>query len=169
MTEALDSQLRDSLRDLRLVILDVDGVLTDGRFTLDNAGHETKTFHTQDGYGIRRLIDAGIVVAIITGRRSGAVEHRARELGISPVIQGARDKAAAIRELLTETGIQSEHALAVGDDIPDLAMFEAVATAVAVANAVPELKKRAHYVTQRSGGAGAVREIADLIVKSRTD
>ncbi|MEL6214371.1 MAG: HAD hydrolase family protein, partial [Pseudomonadota bacterium] len=90
-------------------------------------------------------------------------------LGISPVIQGARDKAAAIRELLAETGIQSEHALAVGDDIPDLAMFEAVATAVAVANAVPEIKKRAHYVTQRSGGAGAVREIADLIVKSRSD
>ncbi|MEM6817365.1 MAG: HAD hydrolase family protein [Pseudomonadota bacterium] len=169
MAEALPPGLLEALRAIRLVILDVDGVLTDGRFTLDNAGNETKTFHTQDGYGIRRLIDAGITVAIITGRRSGAVEHRARELGISPVIQGARDKAIAIEELLAETGIQSGQALAVGDDIPDLAMFEAVATGVAVANAVPELKERAHYITARSGGAGAIRELADLIVKSRTD
>ena len=164
---SIDTALQQQLASLKLLVLDVDGVLTDGKFSLDHEGRETKTFNTQDGYGIRRLLDSGVVVAIITGRSSGAVTHRAKELSIPFVIQGARDKATAIRELLDANQIQPTNAAAMGDDVPDLDMFRAVALPIAVANAVPEVKREAVVVTHRRGGDGAVREIADLILSCR--
>lgn len=162
-----ESRLQQQLAAIGLLVLDVDGVLTDGRFTLDEEGRETKTFHTQDGFGIRQLIDNGIVVAIITGRRSGAVAARARELDIEHVIQGARDKTAAIKELMNSTGITKDRAAAVGDDIPDLAMFAAVGLPIAVNNAVDTVKAAATMITDRQGGHGAVREISDLILRCK--
>lgn len=150
-----------------LVVLDVDGVLTDGRFTLDEAGNESKTFNTQDGYGIRRLLDAGIVVAIITGRSSGAVTTRAAELGVNHVFQGCRDKREAIVSLLASVGVERERAAAVGDDMPDLPMFQATGLAFAPANAVAEIAAAADLQTRRAGGHGAVREIADFLIAAR--
>ncbi|MEL7024301.1 MAG: HAD hydrolase family protein [Pseudomonadota bacterium] len=165
----IDTDLRKRLAALELLVLDVDGVMTDGKFALDHKGRETKTFNTQDGFGIRRLLDAGIVVAIITGRSSGAVTHRANELGIGHVVQGARDKAQAIRELLEANGVEATNAAAMGDDVPDLDMFQTVAVPIAVANAVDDVKDAAALVTQKHGGEGAIREIADLILDCRDE
>lgn len=150
-----------------LVVLDVDGVMTDGRFTLDESGNESKTFNTQDGYGIRRLLDAGIEVAIITGRSSGAVTTRAAELGVRHVFQGCRDKRGAIDALLASLGVERERAAAVGDDMPDLPMFEATGLAFAPANAVADIAAAADLRTRREGGHGAVREIADFLIAAR--
>lgn len=149
---------------IRLVVFDVDGVMTDGRFTLDESGNESKTFNTQDGYGIRRLLDAGIDVAIITGRSSGAVTTRAAELGVRHVFQGCRDKRDTIASLLESLGVERERAAAVGDDMPDLPMFEATGLAFAPANAVADIAAAADLQTRRGGGHGAVREIADFLI-----
>ncbi|MEO0575900.1 MAG: HAD-IIIA family hydrolase [Pseudomonadota bacterium] len=156
-----------ALGALKLIVFDVDGVMTDGRFALNSTGEETKTFHTQDGFGMRRLLDHGIAVAVITGRDSGAVSARMRELGVEHVFQGCRDKAATIDTLLATLAIESQHAAAVGDDIPDLAMFDAVAVRIAVANAVAEVHRAAGWVTVKQGGHGAVREIADAVIAAR--
>ena len=110
------------LANLKLVAFDVDGVFTDGRFYLSDDGVESKAFHTQDGYGIRRLIESGIAVAVISGRRSGAVDRRMQELGVSHVVQGCRDKVAALDEIADSLGIAVEESAYVGDDIPDLAV-----------------------------------------------
>ena len=152
------------LAELRLVAFDVDGVFTDGRFYLSDDGVETKAFHTQDGYGVRRLIEAGIEVAVISGRRSGAVEKRMDELGVAHVVLGCKDKVAAMDELAASLGIEVRDCAYVGDDIPDLALLERVGFAVAVANAVQSVQERCDYITRRPGGAGAVREVCDLVV-----
>ena len=154
----------ERLAELRLVAFDVDGVFTDGRFYLSDDGVETKAFHTQDGYGVRRLIEAGIEVAVISGRRSGAVEKRMDELGVAHVVLGCKDKVAAMDELAASLGIEVRDCAYVGDDIPDLALLERVGFAVAVANAVQSVQERCDYITRRPGGAGAVREVCDLVV-----
>lgn len=156
-----------TLGEIKLIVFDVDGVMTDGRFTLDSDGLETKTFHTQDGYGMRCLLDQGIAIAVITGRSSGAVSARMQELGVAHVFQGCRDKAATIASLLTSLSLDARHTAAVGDDVPDLAMFHAVATPIAVANAVPEVFDAANWVTKKPGGHGAVREIAEAVLNAR--
>ena len=163
-TEVLDTRLAA----LRLVVFDVDGVFTDGRFTLDADGAESKTFNTQDGYGIRRLREAGLEVAVISGRNSAAVDARMRELDVAHVYQGCRDKHGTITTLAGQLGVGREQILAVGDDIPDLALFEAAGVRVAVANAVSEIRAAADIVTSHPGGHGAVREIADRILSART-
>ena len=154
----------ERLAELRLVAFDVDGVFTDGRFYLSDDGVETKAFHTQDGYGVRRLIEAGIEVAVISGRRSGAVEKRMDELGVAHVVLGCRDKVAAMDELAASLGIEVRDCAYVGDDIPDLALLEHVGFSVAVANAMQSVQERCDYITRRPGGAGAVREVCDLVV-----
>lgn len=159
--------LRELAGGLRLVVLDVDGVLTDGRFTLDANGNESKTFNTQDGFGIRRLLDAGVQVAIISGRNSRAVDARMSELGVDHVFQGCREKRAVINELMAKLGVKQEQTAAVGDDMPDSAMFEAVGLRFAVANAVGELVALADLTTRRGGGHGAVREIADFVLDEK--
>ena len=149
---------------IRLVAFDVDGVFTDGRFYLSNDGVESKAFHTQDGYGIRQLINAGIAVAVISGRRSGAVERRMAELGVNHVIQGCRDKVAALDDLLGTLKLTTEQCAFVGDDMPDLPLLKTVGFSIAVANAVPEVRDQCDYTTTASGGFGAVREVCELVL-----
>ncbi|MEO0614789.1 MAG: HAD hydrolase family protein [Pseudomonadota bacterium] len=167
LIEMAPPELVSAAADIALIVFDVDGVMTDGKFTLDEAGNESKTFNTQDGFGIRRLIEAGINVAVITGRSSGAVTARTAELGIEQVFQGCRDKHAAITGLLSTLGVEHARAAAVGDDMPDLPMFEATGVAFAPANAVTAVASRADLITRRPGGDGAVREIADFIIAAR--
>jgi 3-deoxy-D-manno-octulosonate 8-phosphate phosphatase (KDO 8-P phosphatase) len=152
--------------DIRLVAFDVDGVFTDGRFYLADNGVESKAFNTQDGFGVRQLLDAGIEVAVISGRRSGAVERRMAELGVRHVIQGCRDKVAALEDLAAKLNMLTEQCAFVGDDIPDLPLLNAVGFAIAVANAVPGVREHCDYVTTARGGYGAVREVCDLILGS---
>ncbi len=159
----------DRLSDIRLVAFDIDGVFTDGRFYLSDDGSETKAFHTQDGYGVRRLLDAGVEVAVISGRRSPAVEHRMSELKVRHVVLGCKDKVAAFDELIASLGIDAADCAFVGDDMPDLALLEHVGLSIAVANAVQTVQERCDYVTRRPGGFGAVREVCDLVAASRSD
>lgn len=157
------------LTEIRLVAFDIDGVFTDGRFYLSDDGVETKAFNTQDGFGLRRLLDAGVEVAVISGRRSGAVEHRMRELGVRHVFLGTRDKIAAFDSLVTNLGIDAAHCAYVGDDIPDLPLLERAGYSIAVANAVTEVRDYCDYTTLARGGHGAVREICDLILGARKE
>ena len=159
----------DRLSAIRLVAFDIDGVFTDGRFYLSDNGSETKAFHTQDGYGVRRLLDAGVEVAVISGRRSPAVEHRMAELGVRHVVLGHKDKVAALDELIASLGIDAADCAYVGDDIPDLALLEHVGLPIAVANAVQVVQEHCDYITRKPGGFGAVREVCDLVAGSRGD
>lgn len=154
-------------REVELLILDVDGVLTDGRLHYSDGGVETKAFHAQDGAAIKMLQGAGIPVAIVSGRDSAAVARRARELGIAHVHQGAEDKARALSALCRATGIAPERMAHVGDDIPDLALFDRVGFRVSVPGAHPAVAAEADYVTGTAPGAGAVREVCHLILVAR--
>ena len=157
------------LSQVRLVAFDVDGVFTDGRFYLTEDGVESKSFNTQDGFGIRRLIDAGIEVAVISGRQSGAVDRRMAELGVSNVVQGCRDKVAALETLAARFNISAARCAYVGDDIPDLPLLKTVGFSVAVANAVADVRDYCDYTTVSAGGSGAVREVCELILAARND
>ncbi len=152
---------------IRLFFIDVDGVLTDGRITLNEQGEETKTFHARDGLGLKMIMTAGIQVVIMTGRDSRAVSHRADELGIQDVYQGVADKRALCRRILGETGIKKREAACMGDDLPDLAMFDEVGLRIAVSDAAIELRARADFVTIARGGHGAVREACEWILKQQ--
>lgn len=152
---------------IRLLALDVDGVLTDGRLYFAEDGQEFKTFDTQDGHGIKMLQQAGVAVAIITGRNTRLVERRARNLGVAHLMQGREDKLVALRELSAQLGIALGHIAYVGDDWPDLPAIRAVGLGVAVANAHAELRMHAAYTTALGGGRGAVREVCDLILKAQ--
>ena len=152
------------LTELRLVAFDVDGVFTDGRFYLSDDGIEAKAFNTQDGFGIRQLLGAGIEVAVISGRRSGAVERRMNELGVRHVFLGTRDKTAVFDSLISELGIDAADCAYVGDDVPDLPLLERAGYSIAVANAVAAVRDYCDYTTLAPGGHGAVREICDLVL-----
>ena len=158
----------DKLGDVRLVAFDVDGVFTDGRFYLSDDGVETKAFHTQDGYGVRQLLNAGIEVAVISGRKSAAVERRMAELEVPHVVLGCKDKVLAMNELASKLGLDASACAYVGDDLPDLPLLEHVGVSVAVANAVPALLERCDYVTVKPGGFGAVREVCELVISMRS-
>lgn len=153
--------------DLKLVAFDVDGVFTDGRFYLSDDGTESKAFHTQDGFGIRQLLKAGIEVAVISGRKSGAVERRMSELGVQHIIQGCADKPAAFDSLSRALGIAAGESAYAGDDIPDLPLLSKVGFSIAVANAVSAVREYCDYTTVAAGGFGAVREICELVLASR--
>lgn len=165
----MSGELTDKARAIELLILDVDGVLTDGRLYFDNAGGEMKAFSTLDGHGIKLLQKAGVRVGIITGRTSELVARRARDLGVSLVIQGREDKWAALEEQLPGLGIAPEAIACMGDDWPDLAIMSRVALALTVPNAHPAVLERAHWVSRNGGGSGAVREACDLILQARGD
>ncbi len=152
---------------VELAIFDVDGVMTDGRLYYTHDGHELKAFHSQDGLGMKRLMAAGITIAIITGRRSPVVANRMAELGVAHVFQGRIDKLAAFDELTAKVRIPPERACYVGDDVIDLPLLERVGLAITVPNAHPEVVPRAHWVTARAGGEGAVRDVCDLLLKAR--
>ena len=151
---------------VRLFLVDVDGVLTDGGIFFDGNGVETKRFHVRDGHGIKMMQRAGIEIGIITGRTSEAVRFRAEELGISLVRQGVFDKVAAWREILGEKGISPEESAYVGDDIVDVSLLRQVGFAATVADAEEYVLSEADYVSSRPGGHGAVREIIEFVLKS---
>jgi len=152
---------------IRLLCLDVDGVLTDGRLVFDNSGNELKRFHVRDGLGIRLWLEAGHEVAIISSRSSEAVTRRAGELGISHVHQGCTDKLAALESVCAATGVAPAQAAAMGDDLPDLPVLNAVAMPIAVSDAAPEVRDAATWVTETPGGHGAVREVIERLLSSQ--
>jgi len=153
--------------EVALVVLDVDGVLTDGRLWFGPDGEQSKVFDVRDGHGIKRLLEAGVRVAVISGRRSAAVDARMRELGVKDVAQGVADKAQALAELLRRAGIESRHAACLVDDTPDLGLMAAVGLPAAVADAHPEVLTAARHVTRAPGGRGAVREFCDWLLAAR--
>ncbi len=157
----------DKAKRIRLLIIDVDGVLTDGGLQFDNRGEEYKTFNSLDGHGIRMLLDNDIDVAVITGRQSGIVEHRMRELGVNRVYQGHRDKLPAFGQLLDDTGLAAEEVAYIGDDLPDLRVMSRVGFAIAVQNAHAFVKQHCDFVTTHQGGQGAVREVCDFLLQAR--
>lgn len=156
--------LLEKAAGIQMLVLDVDGVLTDGSLYFDNQGNEMKAFSTRDGLGMRCLQRHGIELALITGRTSKIVEKRADQLGIKHVYQGRNDKLKAFGELLKATGLSAEVVCYAGDDWIDLPVLERVSLAVTVADADDVVKSRVHWVTSRAGGKGAVREICDLIM-----
>ncbi|WP_202598792.1 3-deoxy-manno-octulosonate-8-phosphatase KdsC [Vibrio sp. V23_P3S9T160] len=157
----------DIAKQIKLLICDVDGVFSDGLVYMGNQGEELKTFHTRDGYGIKSLMNAGIEVAIITGRQSKIVENRMAVLGITLVYQGQDDKVKAYNDIYRQLNIAPEHTGYIGDDLIDWPVMEKVALKVCVADGHPLLVKRANYVTHIKGGHGAVREVCDLILQAR--
>lgn len=157
------------LASIRLVAFDVDGVFTDGRFYLSDDGVETKAFNTQDGFGIRQLLKAGIEVAVISGRRSAAVERRMAELGVEHVILGSSDKAAAFDELAARLNISAEQAVFVGDDIPDLPLLSKAGYSIAVGNAIKAVREYCDHTTTARGGHGAVREVCELVLAAQSE
>jgi 3-deoxy-D-manno-octulosonate 8-phosphate phosphatase (KDO 8-P phosphatase) len=154
-----------ALSRIKLLLLDVDGVMTDGRIIFDSQGGETKAFDVKDGHGIKLVQRAGIRVGIITGRQSAIVDRRAAELGIELVYQGAKDKTLPFREILQKLSLRPEEVAYVGDDVVDLPVMRQVGFAATVADAVDEVKDTAHMVTRLGGGRGAVREICDYLLK----
>jgi 3-deoxy-D-manno-octulosonate 8-phosphate phosphatase (KDO 8-P phosphatase) len=160
-------ELRERARRIRLLVLDVDGVLTDGRLYISPTGEELKVFHVRDGSGLVALQRAGVAVAIISGRDSAAVTRRAAELGIRHVRQGVADKAAELASLTRELGVAAAETACVGDDTPDLPMLQAAGLAIAVGDAHAALGPVVHWVTSAAGGRGAVREVCDLLISAR--
>jgi 3-deoxy-D-manno-octulosonate 8-phosphate phosphatase (KDO 8-P phosphatase) len=152
---------------VRLLVLDADGVLTDGRLHFGADGEAFKSFHTLDGHGVKMLIESGVVVAILSGRRSKAVERRAADLGIGEVVQGVQDKRAELEAMLARLGLTASQCAFMGDDLPDLPAMTRCALAATVPGAPDAVKARSHYVTQRGGGDGAVRELCELIMRAQ--
>jgi len=164
---SFDPLLLEKAKAIQMLVLDVDGVLTDGSLYFDNEGNEMKAFSTRDGLGLRLLQSQGIELALITGRKSEIVARRAEQLGISHVYQGRNDKLQAFRELLNKTGIGEQSVCYAGDDWIDLPVLERVGLAVTVADADQVVRGRVHWITSRGGGKGAVREICNLILVAK--
>jgi 3-deoxy-D-manno-octulosonate 8-phosphate phosphatase (KDO 8-P phosphatase) len=163
----MDTTLLKRAAAIRLLICDVDGVLTDGRIYFNDDGVESKAFFATDGVGLKLLQRAGIEIAWITGSRAPAVTHRARVLGVNHVIMGVFDKLPPWRELCAQLDIAPEACAYIGDDLPDLPLLNACGLAFTVPHAAEALKQAAHYVTQKPGGRGAVREVCDLILTAQ--
>lgn len=163
----MPSDLLDRVRSVDLLILDADGVLTDGHIVYGDDGRELKFFHVRDGSALKFWHAAGKRTALISGRRSEAVARRAAELGVGPVLQGRDDKLAALREVLAACGVGPERACGVGDDLADLPVLRNCGVAVAVADACPETREAADFVTSSPGGRGAVREAVEWLLKAQ--
>jgi 3-deoxy-D-manno-octulosonate 8-phosphate phosphatase (KDO 8-P phosphatase) len=154
--------------DIRLLVMDVDGVMTDGKVTYTSDGQELKSFNIKDGVGIKRVQASGIETAIITGRTSPMVERRALELGITHLIQGREDKLTALSVLLSEVNLAPNQVAYIGDDLPDLTAIEAVKLGACPADAANEVQSKANWVSTRAGGDGCVRELCDLLVSHKS-
>jgi 3-deoxy-D-manno-octulosonate 8-phosphate phosphatase (KDO 8-P phosphatase) len=159
-------RLVEHLRNVRLLVLDVDGVMTNGSLYYSDSGEEIKAFCVQDGQGIKLLQDSGIAIGIISGRTSALLARRAQNLGIVMLYQGREDKLTALNELCAAHGYRHAEIAYVGDDLPDIQVLKSVGVAFTVANAHDEVKRVAHACTRRTGGDGAVREVADFILQS---
>ncbi len=165
--QAVSAEITARASQIRLLICDVDGVFSDGRIYLGNKGEELKAFHTRDGYGVKALRQAGIEVAIITGRRSQIVEQRMRALTVSYIFQGQEDKMPAYLELKQQLALTDAQIAYIGDDLSDWAVMQHVGLSVAVADAHPLLRRQAAMTTSLPGGFGAVRELCDLLLLSQ--
>ena len=152
---------------IKLLILDVDGVMTEGQILLDSHGEEIKVFNVKDGQGLRLLMRAGIDVAIISGRGSKALQFRAEELGISEAHQAVEDKGALCQELCGRKNLALDQVCCMGDDLPDLPLFYLAGLSIAVADAAAEVLEAADFITEHKGGKGAVREACELILKAQ--
>lgn len=160
-------EVEEKARPIKLLVLDVDGVMTDGRIVYTDGGEETKAFDVKDGHGIKMLMRSGVSVGLLTGRESRVVQHRARDLDIDIVHQGAHDKLSVFERILREKGLKGEEVCYVGDDLVDLPVMKRAGLSISVADASEELKGCVDYVTERSGGRGAVREVCELILKAQ--
>ena len=154
--------------DIRLLVMDVDGVMTDGKITYTSDGQELKSFNIKDGLGIKRAQASGIETAIITGRTSPMGERRARELGIAHLVQGREDKLAALSDLVDQMNLSLDQVAYIGDDLPDLTAIESVRLGACPADAATEVKSKANWVSTRGGGDGCVRELCDLLVSHKS-
>ncbi len=163
----MNSELRRRATGIRLVIFDVDGVLTDGRLHVHCDGTESKSFNVRDGHGIKLLRESGIEAAIISGRRSESVVHRMRDLGVEHVYLGIEDKLQAFQELLEKTGLDPNQVAYVGDDIVDLPVMRRIGLAIAVADADAFVLEHAHWRTPRQGGRGAARDACEMILQAQ--
>ena len=164
-----EEQSIESASKIRLLLLDVDGILTDGKLYFSNSGEESKAFHSLDGHGIKMLMRAGVAVGIITGRKSTIVTNRASDLGIDILYQGREDKIDVLSEIIATTGITADAIAYAGDDLPDLPVLQAVGLSFSVPGAHPDLKGAVNAITTRPGGEGAVREITDFILSSQAN
>ena len=162
-----DRNAAERARGVKLMIFDVDGVLTDGRLYLSDNGEEMKAFSTRDGQGIKLLREAGIAVGVITARSSRVVERRARELGIELLRQGASDKAGVLAELLSGQNLQASEAGYMGDDLADLPVLMRCGFAATVQSAPEVVRTRVHYVARAAGGEGAAREVCEFILRAQ--
>jgi 3-deoxy-D-manno-octulosonate 8-phosphate phosphatase (KDO 8-P phosphatase) len=160
-------ELTNRCKKIKLLLLDVDGVLTDGRLYFGPSGEELKVFHVRDGYGIKLWHDAGFRSGIISGRNSDIVSRRASQLGMHFVYQGSDDKLLALAEITAEARVSPDEIAFIGDDVLDVPVFEKVGLGIAVANAHEEAKRAAHYVTKIEGGRGAVREVIDMLLADK--
>ncbi|MBN1850215.1 MAG: HAD-IIIA family hydrolase [Deltaproteobacteria bacterium] len=159
--------IKERAEQIKLLILDIDGVMTDGHIVINEQGEEIKTFHVRDGQGLKWLIKGGIEVAIISGRSSKAVERRATDLGIQTIYQGIYDKGSLCADLIREKRLKRQEVACMGDDLPDIPMFQHVGLSIAVSDAAQEVRDTAHFITKSKGGNGAVREICEMILKAK--
>jgi len=160
----INKNLLIQLRQIKLLACDVDGVFSDGRIYMGQDGEELKAFHTRDGYGVKALQKIGVQVAVITGRKSNMVEKRMSALGVQHIYQGCEDKQPALRAIQTKISVTMSQTAAIGDDMPDLGMFQVSKCNVCVQDGHPIVAAQAHYQTRTKGGFGAVRELCDLIL-----
>ncbi|OPX38961.1 MAG: phenylphosphate carboxylase subunit delta [Desulfobacteraceae bacterium 4484_190.1] len=156
--------LREKAARIKLLFLDVDGVMTDGRIIMNDRGEETKCFDVKDGQGLKILLSSGIEVVIITGRNSKVVSHRAHELGIKEVYQGVKEKNGLCRQLIKGKGLNKADVCYMGDDLPDIAAFHECGLSIAVSDAAGEVCASADLITKKKGGRGAVREVCEWIL-----
>lgn len=163
--ESIDAKIVEAAKKVRLLLLDCDGVLTDGRLYFSESGESLKVFHARDGQGIVHWHKAGFHSGIISGRNSKIVELRGGQLGIEFIFQGRKEKVSAFLEVIAAAGVQPEETAFVGDDTPDAEVMRYAGFAVAVADAHKDVKVAAHYVTENKGGRGAVREVIDLLLR----
>ncbi|MBZ0222778.1 MAG: HAD-IIIA family hydrolase [Dokdonella sp.] len=167
LPDDLPADIKDRAARVKLAVFDVDGVLTDGKLVYAADGHESKAFHVHDGLGFRRLLANGIEVAVITARMSRIVTERMAELGVAHVYQDQKDKRACLAQLLQALQLAPEQVAYTGDDLPDLAPMQGIGLAIAVANAHPWVRERAHWRTRHAGGDGAAREVCDLLLAAQ--
>jgi len=163
----IKKNIKEKLKGIKLLILDVDGVMTDGRIIMDNEGRETKNFNVRDGHGIKILQRYGIKVAILTGRQSKVVEYRAKDLEIDEIYQKVFNKKEIFQTILKKHKLSADAAAFMGDDIVDIPVLKSVGFSAAVADAIDVVKKSVDYVTKNRGGNGAVREVCEMILKAQ--
>jgi 3-deoxy-D-manno-octulosonate 8-phosphate phosphatase (KDO 8-P phosphatase) len=163
----MNIELKNKASKIKLMAFDVDGVMTDGSITLDENGVEYKTFNVKDGQGLVRMVESGFITAIITARNNGTVTHRAKSLNITEVCQGQKNKLPALEKLVKKYNLSFEQVSYMGDDLPDICILKKVGLSVCPNDAVAEVRQTADYITVKSGGKGAVRELCDFILDSQ--